>query len=60
MPVLRPHVIQVLKELRIRNGLPNAHSPLYNSKRKSGTAASVDYLGDIVDQLPMNQLRAFA
>lgn len=59
-PVLRPHVIRVMRELRVRNGAREVRGSFHSGTRKLGVAAAADHVGDIVGQLPMNQLQAFA
>lgn len=49
-----------MRELRVRNGAREKRSSFHSGTRKLSAAAAVDHVGDIVGQLPMNQLQAFA
>ena len=52
--------MQVTKELRMRDGLPEPRNSSHSGTRKLGAAGVIDYAGDIVGQLSINQLQAFA
>jgi hypothetical protein len=58
--MFRPHIIQSLRELTVRNGLIDHKSEVYNRERKSD-AGSVDaYVQHVVEHVPQDQLSSFA
>ena len=58
-PLFRPHVIEAVKELSVRNGPVNFRSSGYNRRRLD--AGCVDcQIRDIVDKVPEGQLSSLS
>ena len=57
---VRPHVLRVLRELSIRNGTVDNRDPSHNRKHRLEESRTDAFDLSIVDQVPMNQLRAFS
>ena len=58
--LLRPHVIDTVKNLTVRNGLLNVKRPVYSRRRRSDAGCTDGYLGQIVERVPAGQLRSFS
>lgn len=58
--MFRPHIIQSLRELTVRNGIIDFKSEVYSQRRKSD-AGSVDaYVRHVAENVPQDQLASFA
>ncbi|ETN46297.1 uncharacterized protein HMPREF1541_00481 [Cyphellophora europaea CBS 101466] len=57
---VRPHVVHVMKELVIRNGSLDQSKPIYNRRHASDAGTVEAYATDILEWVPVNQLRALS
>ena len=58
--LLRPHVIDTVRNLTVRNGLVNIKSPVYSKRRRSDAGCADGYVGQIAERVPAGQLRSFS
>lgn len=60
-PALRAPVTQSMRDLTVRNGMVGRkRSNTYTRRRKSDTGNVNDFVHDILDRVPTNQLNSFA
>jgi hypothetical protein len=59
-PLLRPHVIEVVREICVRNGPMDFKNPIYNHRRSADTGSVDFYVRDAVNRMPANNLSSFA
>lgn len=60
-PALRAPVTQSMRHLTVRNGMMGRkRSNTYTRRRKLDTSTAHDFVHDILDNVPTNQLNSFA
>ena len=57
--MFRPHVIQSLRELGVRNGHPDSKSSSYNRGRRKEAGTVDGYVREVLKQVPQGQLASF-
>ena len=57
---LRSHVINVIQDITIRDGVMDQRQPQFSGRRRSDAGCPEAYAMQVVEEIPKNQLRAFA
>jgi hypothetical protein len=57
---VRPHVINVVRDFSIRNGLLDNRNPAYVRKQRVEVGKLDTLVHELVNQVPLNQLQAFS
>ncbi|KAK5945113.1 hypothetical protein PMZ80_002317 [Knufia obscura] len=57
---LRPHVVRVIEEITIRDGIMDHTQPQFYKRRRSDAGSPENYAGQVIQEIPENQLKSFS